>query len=309
MGGAFLSCAPEPHSSPRRALRPSASQAPPSAQRPPWPRPSSHLSSHCLSHPLFHVSSAHPPISSPLPRTPSSSASTPAAVAVPSHSSSLFHPHPSPPFPAAPSPRPPFPLLPSALHPYPIAPQPHLPSVIALAPGKICSRVWGIVLRTFSPSRVGLVWSGGEGNPVLGESVWCGVFRPLAPQPEAACTVGVQPWRCCFLPAPTVNGPVRRPLMWPRVGLRPMLVHGCTGAWEHAGRETLASPGCLCFGAPGPGGLPSPPQTPLGKCGQILLRGESSGAGGGLGLSLVSRAGSFGPLPHSYPRTLYWHNL
>lgn len=176
MGGASPSCAPEPHSSPLPALGPSASRPPPSAQRPPWPHPSV-LWSHCLSYPLFHVSSAHPPISQYSAQDSVSFCLHPCSYGF---SSSLFHPHrPSHPPPTAPSPRPPFPLTPPALHPYPLGPQPRLPSVTVFAAGKVCSLVWGIALRTFSLSPGGLCVGGsGQGPLPLGESVWCGVFGP-----------------------------------------------------------------------------------------------------------------------------------
>lgn len=176
MGGASPSCAPEPHSSPLPALGPSESRPPPSAQRPPWPHPSA-LWSHCLSYPLFHVSSAHPPISQYSAQDPVSFCLHPCSYGF---SSSLFHPHrpPHPP-PTAPSPRPPFPLIPPALHPYPLGPQPRLPSVTVFAAGKVCSLVWGIALRTFALSPGGLCVGGsGQGPLPLGESVRCGVFGP-----------------------------------------------------------------------------------------------------------------------------------
>lgn len=90
------------------------SDPPPSAQRPhgciPPPIPP------LIAYPIpSSTAPAHPPISSTLPWTLGSSASTPAAIAVPSHSSSLFYPSPS-------------------LHPSPWPPAPNLPSFAFLLP-------------------------------------------------------------------------------------------------------------------------------------------------------------------------------
>lgn len=123
---------PTPHLFVRSTLR---ITAPAWCSAPPWLHPSSHLSSHCLSHPLFRVSSAHPPMSSTLPRTPTSSASISATIAVPSHSSSLFHPYPS----LHPSARPPAPNLLSLAF---LLPSIHTPCLTASSSLSHCFCFW-----------------------------------------------------------------------------------------------------------------------------------------------------------------------
>lgn len=87
---------------------------------------------------------------------------------------------------------------------------------------------------------------GREGAPALGERVWCGVFRPLAPEPEAACTFGVQRaavemlfpagshsrWACASASHAATGGAQAHAGAWVPAGM---------GAREHAGRDTLAT--------------------------------------------------------------------
>lgn len=171
--------------------------APAECSETPLPRqhPSSHLWSRCLSHPLYHVSSAHPPISQYSAQDPGSFHLHPCShrffplpLLLPFPS-----PPPTPPSSPCPNPKPPFSLIPSALHPYPFTPQPPLLSVTVFAAGKVCSLVWGIVLRTFSLSLGGPCLGGAGQGPLPWGRVYGVVCLGLwPPQPEAARIFGVQ---------------------------------------------------------------------------------------------------------------------
>lgn len=123
------------------------------------------------------------------------------------------------------------------------------------------------------------LWPQGQRRPVLQFGVQSAAVGMLFP-------AGSHSKRACAAASDVATGGARAHAgAW---------VPGCAGPGS---TQVGSYPGCLGFGAPGPGGLPSPPQVPPGKYGQIILRRGSSGAGGGLGLSLGSSAGSFGPLP------------
>lgn len=149
----------------------------------------------------------------------------------------------------------------------------------------------------------------GEGRPgtlALGESVWCCMFRPLAPQLEAACRSGAQSAAVWMLfPAGSHS---RRALC---VG--PWWVRGCgvglywfMGAHGHAGRDTPTTWAASGLGQLGLEADLFHLRLLLGSMGKSSS-GEESLAWWGLGLSVVSRAvsGTSAPL---FPRTLSWHS-
>ena len=150
------------------------------------------------------------------------------------------------------------------------------------------------------------MWEGRTGPLALGESVWRGVFRPLAPQLEAACRSGAQSAAVWMLfPAGShskracVSAPVG-----PRVWCGPILVQGLRG---HAGRVTPATWAASGLGQLGLEADLVHLRFLLGSMGKSSS-GEESLAWWDLGLSVVSRAGSGTSAP-LFPRTLSWHSL
>lgn len=138
---------------------------------------------------------------------------------------------------------------------------------------------------------------GRTGTLALGESVWCGVFRPLAPAARGGPNIWCAVCSCvdavsCRL---TANGPVCRPLVCPLVGCGPMLVHGGMGAQSHTGGNRPAM-----WAASGLGWLSLEAALHLrfllGSMG-ISSSGRRLWGWWGLGLS-GEQSWALGPLPH-----------
>lgn len=248
--------------SPPSALSPSASRPPPRAQRPRGRLPPP--ISPLVAYPV-------PSSRSPLPvlpvfdsaQDPGPSASTPASVA----SSPPIPPSlPTPP----PSCPPSQPLGPTALSSF----------SHCLRAGKVCSIVLGIV-GSVRP-RLG---GAGRGQCM----VWCVSLWPLSQR---------RPVRGMQSAAVQLLFPAGSNSKWACVCASGVSMGG-VGAGEHAGRDTPVTGLFLVWGG-WAWRLTFSIQMPSGKW-PVPLRGGRSGAGGTLGLSLVSRAGSFGSLPHITP--------